>query len=313
MENKSIDLSDKSTYPASMLADLSNSLYYGDDYRSDMLEFLLKELPKSEIKMGREIYTKGSWEYDDFVFRAFACYYTHNSERSDAMIASEGYQFVWNDNTIEPVPGFINGEMFCDILTRVREKFLSSMKSTKERRERENRRWNLEPTYEDLMAEIEKRKEYADFYLQDLGEGMIRFRSKGSGNKHYILVNTSLKKMYTLVKADGEIVGFTREDVDWDNIDGFENNGAERMLLAQYYFGVDKYENGIARISWMLYPEGRYFADETGFGMEDNDQVMVYAYIDKECNVLVKFQNMESPEKQKELYQQALNVLESRK
>ena len=56
----------------------------------------------------------------------------------------------------------------------------------------------------------------------------------------------------------------------------------------------------------MLYPDGRYFADEYGFGREDNDEVNIYAYIDTECRVLVKFQDMENSEKRKALYQEAL-------
>jgi hypothetical protein len=40
----------------------------------------------------------------------------------------------------------------------------------------------------------------------------------------------------------------------------------------------------------MLYPDGMYFADEDGFGMEDNDEVEIYCVIDKDFNVLRPFQ-----------------------
>ena len=70
--------------------------------------------------------------------------------------------------------------------------------------------------------------------------------------------------------------------------------------------GIDYNKDGIARVNWTLYPDGRYFADEDGFGMEDNDEVNIDAYIDTECRVLVKFQDMEDLEKAKELYQIAL-------
>ena len=39
----------------------------------------------------------------------------------------------------------------------------------------------------------------------------------------------------------------------------------------------------------MLYPDGRYFADEDGFGMKDNYEVNVCGVIDTECRVVVKF------------------------
>jgi hypothetical protein len=53
---------------------------------------------------------------------------------------------------------------------------------------------------------------------------------------------------------------------------------------------VDDYnEEGLARVDWMLYPDGRYFGDEDGFGMEDNDEVNIYGYIDTNCRVVKKF------------------------
>ena len=69
---------------------------------------------------------------------------------------------------------------------------------------------------------------------------------------------------------------------------------------------------GVACVNWMLYPDGRYFGDEDGFGMEDNDEVNVSAYIDTECRVLVKFQDMEDPVKSRELYQKALSMVKSK-
>lgn len=55
----------------------------------------------------------------------------------------------------------------------------------------------------------------------------------------------------------------------------------------------------------MLYSDGRYFADEDGFGMEDNDEVNISAYIDTQCRVVVKFQNMEDGEKRRKLREAA--------
>ena len=69
------------------------------------------------------------------------------------------------------------------------------------------------------------------------------------------------------------------------------------------------YQDGIAYVSCMLYPDGRYFADEDGFGMEDNDEVNISAYIDTQCRVVVKFQDMEYSEKRKQLQEEALKRL----
>ena len=58
---------------------------------------------------------------------------------------------------------------------------------------------------------------------------------------------------------------------------------------------------------------GCYFADEDGFGMEDNDETCICAYIDTECRILVKFQDMSDPEKKKALYQEACRINKARK
>ena len=42
-------------------------------------------------------------------------------------------------------------------------------------------------------------------------------------------------------------------------------------------------------ISWTLYPDGQYFADDDGFGMEDNDEVKVYCVMNEDLEVVRPF------------------------
>lgn len=91
------------------------------------------------------------------------------------------------------------------------------------------------------------------------------------------------------VQSMGHLLVFIKDDIDWDDVGQLENNGDAYRLQASYYFGIGNYKDGLARVDWMLYPDGRYFADEYGFGMEDNDEDNVHAYIDTECRVVVKF------------------------
>ena len=48
-------------------------------------------------------------------------------------------------------------------------------------------------------------------------------------------------------------------------------------------------KNGIFALYWMLYPDGRYFADEDGFGMEDNDELSVCCIMNDNLEVLRPF------------------------
>ena len=41
---------------------------------------------------------------------------------------------------------------------------------------------------------------------------------------------------------------------------------------------------------WTQYPDGRYFMDEDGYGMEDNDESKLDGFIDKKARVVIPFQ-----------------------
>jgi len=196
----------------------------------------------------------------------------------------------------------LSGEEFCDFMNRCLERSLDSIKYINAYDDREMRRWKLNPSYDDLMAELEKEEDEADYYHRDMGCGMHCFSNKAWGNKQLFIVNTALKQVFTIADAKGKLVGFTKDDIDWDNISQLENTGDAYRMVTSYYFGIEDYHDGLARVNWMLYPDGRYFADEDGFGMEDNEETNVYAYIDTECRVVVKFQDKKALEKEKALY-----------
>ena len=302
--DKIIDLSDATQYPANVLTDLNYVFALGDD-SENMLSFLHGKWQRPQFHWGWDDITHEEAVNSEFLQRAFYSLDQQHRRRRDAMIASEGHKFVWKNKDIEPVPGLITGDELCHFLTRSREWGLSSMKSINASEERDAKRWRLNPSYADLMAELDKSEDEADYFVRDLGCGMLCFTNKSYGNKQSYIVNAVLKKSYAISEPDGTLVGFTKDDVDWDNVSRLENNGDAYRLQACYYFGIEDYKDGLARVNWMLYPDGRYFADEDGFGMEDNDEVNIYAYIDTECRVIVKFQDMEDSEKVKALYQEA--------
>jgi hypothetical protein len=181
------------------------------------------------------------------------------------------------------------------------------MKDINDREDRDARRWQLNPTFEDLMADWEKSDDEADYYHRDMGYGMLRFSNRSYGNKQIFIVNPAIKKVYPISEPSGKLVGFTLDDIDWDNVNQLEHNYDAKRLVADYGgLSIGDYQDGLARVDWMLYPDGRYFADEDGFGMEDNDEVNISAYIDTQCRVVVKFQDMEDDGKRRRLREEAV-------
>lgn len=89
----------------------------------------------------------------------------------------------------------------------------------------------------------------------------------------------------------GKLVGFSDEEIDFEAIDKLENSHNAHSRIIQYA-GINRWgdcKDGLIALSWMLYPDGRYFADEDGYGMEDNDEVKVYCVLDENLQVVRPF------------------------
>ena len=104
------------------------------------------------------------------------------------------------------------------------------------------------------------------------------------------LVNKITGKVRKIVER-GKLVGFPDEEIDFEAIDKLENSHNAHTRDIDYA-GINRWtncKNGLIALSWMLYPDGRYFADEDGYGMEDNDEVKVYCVLDENLEVVRPF------------------------
>ena len=288
-EDKVIDLSDRSQYPGNVLADLNHSFGLGDD-STNFLEFLHEQWTRPSFHWGWDDITHEEAVESNFLFRAYSAMNIQYKVRRDALIAAEGCRFVWKDKDSEPVPGLLTGDQLCELVRHCLETHLQRAKDINASEEREERRRHLNPTFEDLMADREKEDDKADYMHRNMGCGMVLFKNRSYGNKQIYIVDTAKKKVYPISTPDGRLVGFSHDDIDWDNVNQLEHNVNARRLVANYAdLGFSDYQDGIARVDWMLYPNGRYFADGDGFGREDNEAVIISAYINTECRVVGKF------------------------
>ena len=119
------------------------------------------------------------------------------------------------------------------------------------------------------------------------GENLFHVTDRENGE---YLVNIATGKVRKIA-VPGKLVGFSDDEIDFDSIDKLENshNAHPRNI---HYAGIGRWrdcENGLIVLCWMLYPDGRYFADEDGFGMEDNDELTVYCIMDENLQVVKPF------------------------
>lgn len=89
---------------------------------------------------------------------------------------------------------------------------------------------------------------------------------------------------------------FINSDKEFLKFPGIENEELVKkymnLNLEKYArFGIcfDTTDDGRRILIWTVQPDGRYWADDDGFGMEDDDEINLYAYVDDDGNFLSKF------------------------
>lgn len=125
-----------------------------------------------------------------------------------------------------------------------------------------------------------------------IGDGIALFFGEGWRNYELYAANTITGKIRKLSTTDGELLVDDNE-IDYDAITKVCENGiGNAKVKVIRYAGLnrwDGFKDELCAISWMLYPDGRYFADSDGFGMKDNDEEEVYAIIDTDLNIVEPF------------------------
>lgn len=120
----------------------------------------------------------------------------------------------------------------------------------------------------------------------DIGENMAILKENG---KSFTILNKETGMLRRIVSEDGRLLVNDCE-IDFEAIEkgcpDFEGG-----KYVEYYFGIFRdFKNGVCAICWTVYPDGRYFADEDGFGMEHNNEENAYCIINRNLEIIVPFQ-----------------------
>ena len=107
--------------------------------------------------------------------------------------------------------------------------------------------------------------------------------------KSFTILNKETGMLRRIVSEDGRLLVNDCE-IDFEAIEkgcpDFEGG-----KYVEYYFGIFRdFKNGVCAICWTVYPDGRYFADEDGFGMEHNNEENAYCIINRNLEIIVPFQ-----------------------
>lgn len=146
----------------------------------------------------------------------------------------------------------------------------------------------------ELYIELQKSKYDERPYsrMKDWGEGMEIVEEVIDDYWHErYLINHKAKEAYEVMTRGLNLTFIKKEDVDWKGVETLENNSNAYSFSAYYQrFAIGKFKKDVALVEWTLYPDGRYFMDEDGYGMEDNEESKLYGFIDKNARVVIPFQ-----------------------
>lgn len=166
--------------------------------------------------------------------------------------------------------------------------------------------------YQELLDDSYKSYPYE---YKDLGEGMsLVSQSMWGWWKPRYLLNHHTMNAYEFMDERQCLAMFCHEDINWESLRQLPEKAlrAAQNLSAHFPTFIRRYKNGVARVDWQLVPDGRYYMDEDGFGMTDDDEITIYGFIDMNCRVVVEFQTVGNAEEMDALRREAEDIISNR-
>lgn len=66
-------------------------------------------------------------------------------------------------------------------------------------------------------------------------------------------------------------------------------------------------------MSWQINPDGRYYMDDDGYGMTDDEEITIYSYVDRAGKPLVKIRCIKNYSELEQMEQDAIKILKNRR
>ena len=127
-------------------------------------------------------------------------------------------------------------------------------------------------------------------FFKELGPGLcLRYQEVPNGYGGYRTVNMTLfwgiLPVRRLTNRRGRILKFP------GIVRGPWEKNLTKPLRPQVNFtaGITPFQNGFLLFSWMVQPDGFYYADEDGFGAENDIEITLYAFINPAGRFITPF------------------------
>lgn len=140
-------------------------------------------------------------------------------------------------------------------------------------------------------------EEYTQYPYEkcDLDDGMSVINQVIGGYwKPRFLMDERTKTAVEFMDSWTTLKTIRTDDIDWQSLEGLPQDAIDKAkeLNAHFPIFVRGYKIGVAEVSWQINPDGRYYMDEDGYGMTDDEEIIIYSYVDRAGKPLVKFRNI---------------------
>lgn len=175
----------------------------------------------------------------------------------------------------------------------------------------------MENEAQKLYMELNTEKyRHRPYEVNELDEGMAVINESMWGWwKPRYLLNHNTKCAYEFMDGNQRLLTVREDDIDWDSLADLPEDAVGRARALSFHFPsfIRHFENGVAEVSWQLNPDGRYYMDEDGYGMTDDEEITIYGFIDQNAKVVVKFRNInECCGELDKMRKEAENIVKSR-
>ena len=130
------------------------------------------------------------------------------------------------------------------------------------------------------------------YETSELGEGMeVVSESIGEWWKQRFLINNNTSQAWEFMDKNQRLCTITQEDIDWESLNDLPSEVIERAknLSAIFPTFIRRFEKGVAEVDWQINPDGRYYMDDDGYGMTDDEEITIYGFIDQQGKAVGKF------------------------
>lgn len=146
---------------------------------------------------------------------------------------------------------------------------------------------------EALYKKLTEKAPNENLYKTDeLGEGMgVVYQVINGWWKPRYILNHNIRTAFEFMSHSQYLLIVEAEDIEWSSLkklpESVINNAKTQFAIFPTF--VEGFQNGVARVRWQINPDGRYYMDDDGYGMTDDEEVEIYGYINKEGKVVGKF------------------------